>query len=509
MKKKISIILLSVILIMSLVGLKPTMAVATTLSATNKTVNSGEEISISISSSIDLTGWTISVSSGGGCTFVSASGGEVNGKSVFGTSSSGTKSLATYKFKAPTVTKDTTYTIKFSGSDMCDVNTDEVSSTTCSATITVKAKVQTSTNTNTNTNNNTNTGTANKEEPKKEEPKKEEVKKGTIDTFYINGIKVKQYLNVTNKDSVSIKVNTSTKEGATVYNSATKKTYKLKSGTATNIQIVEGTNTLTITLDTGHKETRKIYSQKEEVVEPNVIEEKKEEVKVLLKSLGIKASVSEEENVEISLTPEFSSEVYEYNVILDENLADVKKLNIDAVPTSEEFKVEITGNEDLKVGHNTIIITVKSKDEKTTATYKVLVAKLAKIVPVVSEPVTEVKQEVVKPLWNRQQQILISVFTSIIAIMGIVYAVIEYRYKKEPEQSIPNSGTTLEEDLNKDIQIDEIGDIPFAKVGFEKENTDKIDILKEEEYEKQNEESIENNEREENKKTSKRRGKHF
>ena len=503
MKRKISIILLSVILVMSLLGLKPTMAVTTTLSATNKTVNSGEEIVLNISSSVSLTGWTIKVSSDGGCTFVSASGGEVNGKSVFGTSSSGTKSLATYKFKAPTVTKDTTYTIKFSGTDMCDVNTDEVSNTSCSATITVKAKAQTSTN------------TENKEQPKqeepkkeettKEEPKKEEVKKGTIDTFYINGIKVKQFLNVTNKDSVSIKVNTSTKEGATVYNSATKKSYKLKSGTATNIQIVEGTNTLTITLDTGHKETRKIYSQKEEVVEPNVIEEKKEEVKVLLKSLGIKASVSEEENVDISLTPEFSSEVYEYNVLLDESLADVTKLNIDAVPTSDEFKVEISGNEDLKVGHNTITITVKSKDEKNTATYKILVAKLAKIVPVVAEPVVEVQQEVVKPLWNRNQQILISVFTSIIAIMGIVYAVIEYRYKKQSDNSIPNSGSTLEEDLNKDIQIDEIGDIPFAKVGFEKEDTDKIDVLKDEEDKEIEEEK---NEIEEPKK-AKRRGKHF
>lgn len=371
-----------------------------------------------------------------------------------------------------------------------DGTTGETTKINTSVKVTVKEKQTTTQQT-----------TTTQEQPKKEETKKEEVKKGTIDTFYINGIKVKQFLNVTNKDSVSIKVNTSTKEGATVYNSLTKKSYTLKSGESKNIQILEGTNTLTITLETGHKETRKIYSQKEEVVEPNVIEEKEEEKveKVLLKSLVVKAVKSEEEKIELSLTPEFSSEVYEYNALLDEVLTDVTNLEIEAIATNDDFTVEIAGNEDLKVGHNTIIITVKSKDGETVTTYKILVAKLAKIIPVVAEPTVEVEQEVVKPLWNRTQQILITVFTSIITMMGIAYAIIEYRYKKEPEIKIPYSGLTLEEEMNKEVEGSLEDNIPFAKVAFEKENTDKIDVLKDEKEEVE----------EEKVKEKPRRGKHF
>lgn len=474
-------------------------------SASNPTVKSGEKVTITVTSSTALEAYNLDLESNGGLTFNSCSKAKdtdgdiisINGSSIgyMSTSGKATK-LGTYTFTAPAVTEKKTYTVKF--------KVDQ--STTVTSTVTVEP-VKTQTNTNTGSNSGSNTTT----QKPQEEPKKEEVKKGTIDTFYINGIKVKQYLNVTNKDSVSIKVNTSTKEGATVYNSATKKSYKLKSGASTNIQIVEGTNTLTITLDTGHKETRKIYSQKEEVVEPNVIEEKKEEVKVLLKSLAIKAVKDEEEKVDVSLTPEFSSEVYEYNILLDEDLADVTKLDIQAVPTSDDFKVEITGNDELKVGHNTVTITVKSKDEKTTTTYKIIVAKLAKVVPVVAEPVEEVQQEqeVVKPIWNREQQILITVFTTIIAIMGIAYAIIEYRYKKEPETKIPNSGTTLEEDMNGEIEQDKIDEIPFVKVGFEKEDTDKIDILKDEGQPEFKDLNSDKNEIEEPKKPTKRRGKHF
>ena len=40
-----------------------------------------------------------------------------------------------------------------------------------------------------------------------------------------------------------------------------------------SVQVAEGTNTLTISLANGYKTTRKIYSQKEEEVKPNTIEE--------------------------------------------------------------------------------------------------------------------------------------------------------------------------------------------------------------------------------------------
>lgn len=493
MKNKIlKITLLFVVILLGLL----TVEVNAAYKSNDPTVTSGGTITITVKSTESLENYDISLKSYTGLTYVSCSAenAAVNssaGKISFATLGTGATTLGTFTFKAPEVTETKKYSVVF------NINDGE---TTNTSTVTVNP-VKTQTNTNTNTGSN-NAGSTTGSTTTQEQPKKEEVKKGTIDTFYINGIKVKQFLNVTNKDSVSIKVNTSTKEGATVYNSLTKKSYTLKSGESKNIQILEGTNTLTITLETGHKETRKIYSQKEEVVEPNVIEEKEEEKveKVLLKSLVVKAVKSEEEKIELSLTPEFASEVYEYNALLDEVLTDVTKLEIDAVATNDDFTVEIAGNENLKVGHNTINIIVKSKDGKTTTTYKVVVTKLAKVVPVVAEPTVEVEQEVVKPLWNRTQQILITVFTSIITMMGIAYAIIEYRYKKEPEIKIPYSGLTLEEEMNKEVEGSLEDNIPFAKVAFEKENTDKIDVLKDEKEEEEVEEKV---------KEKPRRGKHF
>ena len=139
---KITIFLMSLVLIFTMFYSKPIKAASTTLSASSATVESGESFSVTVSSSLSLSAWTINLTNNGGCTFTSASGGEVTGTSVYGTSLNGTKTLATYKFKAPSVTKDTKYTISFSGTNMGD-STDEVNivdDASCSATITVKAK---------------------------------------------------------------------------------------------------------------------------------------------------------------------------------------------------------------------------------------------------------------------------------------------------------------------------------------------------------------------------------
>lgn len=368
-----------------------------------------------------------------------------------------------------------------------------------SASITVKETDNSNTGDNNNNNNN-------------DTPTPQEPKKGTISSCKINGITVKKDLKVTNKDSVSVVVNTSTKEGLTIYNNLTKKSYKAKSGETVNVQVVEGTNTLTITLDTGAKATRKIYSQKEEEVEANVIEEPKdkEEVKVTLRSLLVKGVISEEEKIELSYTPEFSAEVFEYQLMLDETLADITKLDIEAIASQEDFTVEITGNEELHDGENTVVITVKSKDGGSVATYKILVTKEARIVPI-SAPTVAVEPKVVQPLWNRTQKIIITVFTSIIAIMGIVFAVIEYRYKKEEkEETNPNPVPFSE--MNPESE-DKVGEIPFAKIGFEKEEAEKTDILKEEEENTPEFKAIkeERNEMEEElkKQAKSKKGKHF
>lgn len=396
-------------------------------SASNPEVESGGTVSISISSSTALDAYNVDLQNNGGLSFVSCSKSEsgaivnTHGSSIGYMNMSGsTKNLGTYKFKAPTVTEKKTYTVIFS------INQGEA---TVKSNVTVKPK---------SASNNNNIKPA-------------ESKKGTVSSCKINGVTVKESLTVTNKDSVPVVVKTSTGEGLTIYNSLTKKSYKVKSGEKANVQILEGTNTLTITLDSGAKATRKIYSQKEEVVKPNSIEEGQEQeddVKVTLKTLKIDG---------FTLSPEFSPEVYEYTLTIPEDKSDITKLDIQADPSEKDYTVEIKGNEDLEAGENIITIIVKSKDGEKTATYTIKVNKEQTAVQVASN-VEEIPQEVEEVKENETAKWIIVIFTALVAIAGIIFAVIEYQYGK-------THGT------------DPKGEIPFANIGFETGKDTKSSIL--------------------------------
>ena len=72
-----------------------------------------------------------------------------------------------------------------------------------------------------------------------------------------------------------------------------------------------------------------------------------------------------------TLKPEFNSEVTQYEVTVGK---DVKKLDIEAVAEDENSKVEISGNEDLQLGENTVKVIVTAEDE-TARTYIIKVNK--------------------------------------------------------------------------------------------------------------------------------------
>ena len=77
-------------------------------------------------------------------------------------------------------------------------------------------------------------------------------------------------------------------------------------------------------------------------------------------------------NVE-GLTPVFDKSVKEYTL----NVAnDVDKIEVTAATEDEKSKFEIAGNEELKVGENTILVTVTAEDGTTTI-YQIKVTKAA------------------------------------------------------------------------------------------------------------------------------------
>lgn len=402
------------------------------ITTNDPTVNSGETVTITINSQEPVASGAINISQNSGLIFKNLSGGTANGTLVaFSKTNNSTSGIATYTFTAPEVSKDTVYKVIFSSQDMADENGNTISNSTATATVTVKAKAST------DNNGNTSSGT----ETPKPDP---EPQKGTVTECRINGIKVNQYLNVKNKDTVPVKVTTSTKEGLKIYNDKTKKTYNAKSGQSINVQVVEGEQTLTITLDTGYKTTRRIISTKEaEETEPNVIEEPKtEDIKVILKSLTIKGvklateEDEEEEKIDLILTPEFSSEVYEYTLDIPEEQNDITKLDIEAIGDKEDFTVEITGNEELVDGENIITILVKSKDGEKTAEYKIIVNKVAEVVEADTQPIKdEIPNTGVEDNSKDMMKLIIGGVIVLIAVVSIIIVIIKFRKKEDDEET--------------------------------------------------------------------------
>lgn len=109
--------------------------------------------------------------------------------------------------------------------------------------------------------------------------------------------------------------------------------------------------TLTVSNNSGNKKDYKITITREDKRDDNS----------LLASLSLSSG-----NIE------FDKNVFEYETKI---LFDVKDLEILAVPEKESSEVKITGNKNLKVGDNTVIITVKSEKGKVK-TYKIKVTRL-------------------------------------------------------------------------------------------------------------------------------------
>ena len=90
------------------------------ISATSKTVNSGENVSILVTSNVQLSAYTVKVTGYNGLTFVTSSGGSGAGTTSISDAKAtgGMTSLATFQFRVPTVESDQTYQVTFSATGM-------------------------------------------------------------------------------------------------------------------------------------------------------------------------------------------------------------------------------------------------------------------------------------------------------------------------------------------------------------------------------------------------------
>ena len=188
------------------------------------------------------------------------------------------------------------------------------------------------------------------------------------------------------------------------------------------------------------------------------------------------------------LTPEFSKDIYEYKVNIDE---DIEKLNMEPISNDKDITIEVKGNENLKIGDNLINITLK-KDGVEEKVYNITVTKKENVK---EETVTKINQDLLnqeieqinRNLKIRQWTIRgIIIFVTILIIIIVILRYITVR--NETEEYFNNDYINIRDkfnELNNNIN-NEKDDI---KINNNVENKDEKDIdeVKQSKIQNQNE----------------------
>lgn len=459
--------------------------------AQSKQVNSGEQFSVNVTSDTSLSAYSVKVQSYDGLEFVGSSGGTGSGTTTISNAlaQGGTTNMATFTFKAPSVEKDTQYTIKFSATGMGDENLAPVANSDKTITIKVKAPE----NNNSNSDNSANNGNNGSSEP---------AQKSTEAVLSNLGIRPNDFTGFKpNKKEYSVEVPNSTSE-VEVYATASKG--EIISGLG-KVALKEGNNTVEVVVraEAGNTET---YTLK--IKRRTAEEEAQNASDATLKNLGInpkeydfsgfkkdqteysvevpneiktvevyaeatdsKAQVTGTGDIELNeganeakveviaqdgtkktytititrkasetaattdskfglsslsisgqtISPNFKNTIYSYTVGIKE---DISSLEINAVATDKEAKIEIMGNENLQQGENTITVIVKNEKTNQTVTYKITVNK-----NVVSE--TKVERNFFNPSTWGKEMIIKSIIVAVLILLIIIAVVLKAKISKE------------------------------------------------------------------------------
>lgn len=366
MKKSFKIVLLMIIMLA--LG---TIVSNATITVNSQTVNSGEQVTISVNSNQALGAYKVSVTDNGGLTFVTSTGQEGAGKTVIsGSSTSGVTNLATFTFKTPSVTENKTYNVVISATGMETPNLEAVSDSSATATITVKAP-----NSNTNEGNNKNIDTPAK---KSSNANLANLIVSPVDFTGFRANKTSGYKVTVDNNVTEVKITAKVQDAKSKVTVTGDKNLKVGSNTVEVLVTAEDGTKKTYKVEVVRKELEEVApvseneTTAETSTEPVTEEPKQEENKlaiVLLKLLGITENGI---TIEPRLSPEFDRNTYIYTTIVT---SDVDKIKVGTVTSEEGATVEVKGNEGLKAGENTIMIMVKSADGQRQQPYKITVNK--------------------------------------------------------------------------------------------------------------------------------------
>lgn len=441
------------------------------ITTSDPTVQSGETATITINSQEPVANGAIDVTSNGGLTFSSVSGGTANGTKVaFAGAENKTNGIATYKFKVPEVTKTTKYQIVFQSYDMGNAEGENIASSTATATVTVKAK-PTSNNSGSGSSGNSSSGSSgNSGKQQTPAPSFSSVNETVYATTSVN---------VRSSYSTSSSVVGSLNEGDSVtrigkgsngwsrvtYNGQT--AYINSDYLTTKKPVVESSNNDLKSLKIEQYElvpefdpevteySMKISENSDALIVDAEAEDEKAEVKItgndelltgenvieivvtaedgstkkytinVTKGEELKTSLSELNVAGYTLTPEFDSSVYEYT--LEVNDLNVKSLEISAKANVEDADIEILGNEELKQGENIITILVKSNNNEEVLTYQIVVT----IQEAAEVPAEE--NQIIPGIANNDLYLYGGIGIGVLIVLIIIIVVIAKRRNKDDD----------------------------------------------------------------------------
>ena len=142
-----------------------------------------------------------------------------------------------------------------------------------------------------------------------------------------------------------------------------------------------------------------------------------------------------------TLTPEFSPEVYEYK--LDISDPSITSINVNAKSDKENAVIEITGNDELKLGENIVTILVKSEDGKDVVTYQI-------VVNIREQEEKEEQNQIIAGIDNNDLYKYIGIAIGVLAIIITVIVLVRHKKKNEDDFAPYYGGF---DSLKKDTEI--------------------------------------------------------
>lgn len=142
---------------------------------------------------------------------------------------------------------------------------------------------------------------------------------------------------------------------------------------------------------------------------------------------------------DLQLSPSFSTNVYEYTA---KYVGQETSLSVQAVATDASYKVEVTGNQDLKEGDNLITIVVSDANGENVATYQVTLNK-----SIAQEPVEQATNE-----QDNTNMYIIAGAVAVVIIILIIYLIVRHKRRQAwaEEYTVPYTSSNGDDFIDDD-----------------------------------------------------------